>query len=253
MGDATEGAVARTRTGFRRRWALAAAALAVALAAPGTQAWGAPGRAAASPAATASATVSVDAGSTGATVPATAIGLNGSVYDADLTDAAVPGLLKAAGTGLIRFPGGSSSDEYDWKTNTDVVSHSVQATDFDQYATLLQQTGAQGMITVNYGAAWEPDAHCSTSSSPTDCGPAVYAQNVKAYIAAMKAVDPGIVVGVVLTAPGDWPDGQTSAGSPQPWNQTVTGSVDFGFQGTWSAGDPPPTTFTVNGAPCTTG
>jgi hypothetical protein len=281
VGDATEGAVARTRTGFRRRWALAAAALAVALAAPGTQAWGAPGRAAASPAATASATVSVDAGSTGATVPATAIGLNGSVYDADLTDAAVPGLLKAAGTGLIRFPGGTSSDEYDWKTNTDVVSHSVQATDFDQYATLLQQTGAQGMITVNYGtgdrvgaaenppesgaqlaadwvryanvthhygikyweignevygngtygADWEPDAHCSTSSSPADCGPAVYAQNVKAYIAAMKAVDPSIVVGVVLTAPGDWPDGQTSAGSPQPWNQTVmtalAGQVGF--------------------------
>jgi hypothetical protein len=26
---------------------------------------------------------------------------------------------------------------------------------------------------------------------------------------------------VVLTAPGSWPDGVTSAGSPQPWNQTV--------------------------------
>ncbi len=45
------------------------------------------------------------------------------------------------------------------------------------------------------------------ASQPTNCGPSVYAQNVKAYIAAMKAVDPTIKVGVVLTAPGSWPDG----------------------------------------------
>jgi hypothetical protein len=218
-----------------------------------------------------SATVSVNAGQTLATVPATAIGANGSVYDANLTDAAVPGLLKAAGTDLIRFPGGTSSDTYDWKTNTDFVSGQTQATSFDQFATLLGQTGAQGMVTVNYGtgdaigatqspaesgaqfaadwvryanvthhygikyweignevygngtygADWEPDLHCASGSSPTNCGPAVYAQNAKAYIAAMKAVDPSIVVGVVLTAPGSWPDGVTSGGSPQPWNQTV--------------------------------
>ena len=37
----------------------------------------------------------------------------------------------------------------------------------------------------------------------------------------MKAVDPTIQVGLVLTAPGNWPDGQTSATSPQPWNNTV--------------------------------
>ncbi|PYC88356.1 alpha-L-arabinofuranosidase, partial [Streptomyces tateyamensis] len=220
--------------------------------------------------ATSAATVSVNAGQSLATVPATAIGTNGSVYDSKLTDAAVPGLLKQAGVGLVRFPGGSSSDSYNWKTNSD-LTYGTQAVDFDHYATMLQQSGAQGMVTVNYGsgdtigaaetpaetgaqlaadwvryanvthnyrikyweigneiygngtysANWETDKHCASGSNPSNCGPAVYAQNVKAYIAAMKAVDPTIQIGVVLTAPGNWPDGVTSAGSPQPWNQTV--------------------------------
>ncbi|NUR63043.1 MAG: alpha-L-arabinofuranosidase, partial [Catenulispora sp.] len=219
--------------------------------------------------------VSVNAGQPVATVPAAALGINGSVYDAALTGVAVPGLLKSAGTGLIRFPGGTSSDTYNWKNNTDVVSGQTQAVNFDQYSTLLSQTGAQGMITVNYGtgdaagatqspvesgaqfaadwvryanvthhlgikyweigneiygngtygANWEPDKHCASGTNPTNCGPAVYAQNAKAYIAAMKAVDPSIVVGVVLTAPGSWPDGVTSAGSPQAWNQTVLSAL----------------------------
>jgi hypothetical protein len=222
-------------------------------------------------AAATAATVDVDATTTLATVPSTAIGINGSTYDGALTDTAVPSLLSAVGTDLIRFPGGTSSDSYNWKNNTDVLSGGQQAVNFDQYATLLSQTGAQGMITVNYGtgdkagasqspaesgaqfaadwvrysnvthhygikyweignevygngtygANWEPDQHCASGSNPANCGPAVYAQNVKAYIAAMKAVDPSIVVGVVLTAPGNWPDGVTSAGSPQGWDQTV--------------------------------
>jgi hypothetical protein len=240
-------------------------------------AWGAPASrsAATALAATTPATVSVNAAQSVATVPATAIGINGSVYDPNLKDAAVPGLLSSAGVKVIRFPGGSESDQYNWKTNTDVLSGAQQATSFDQYATLLGQAGAQGMITVNYGtgdsigasesppetgaqlaadwvryanithnydikyweigneiygngtygANWETDRHCASGSNPTNCGPAVYAQNVKAYITAMKAVDPTIKIGVVLTAPGSWPDGVTSAGSPQPWNQTVLSAL----------------------------
>jgi len=269
----------RTRTDSRPRAgraALTAAALAAAaaLAVPTAQAFAAaPGTAkAAATTATTAATVSIDTSRVLATAPATGIGTNGSVYDANLTDAAVPGLLKSAGIGLIRFPGGTESDQYNWKNNTDVISGLAQPVDFDQYATLLSQSGAQGMVTVNYGTGdsvgasqspaetgaqvaadwvryanvthhygikyweignevygngtyggtgWEPDRHCSSSTSPTNCGPAVYAQNVKAYISAMKAVDPSIVIGVVLTAPGNWPDGVTNSASPQPWNQTV--------------------------------
>jgi alpha-L-arabinofuranosidase len=37
----------------------------------------------------------------------------------------------------------------------------------------------------------------------------------------MKAVDPSIRIGAVLTAPGNWPDGQTNDASPKPWNDSV--------------------------------
>jgi Cellulose binding domain/Putative Ig domain len=262
---------------YRRRWLLAMITVPALALAGSSAAWGATaGRPATTAAAAAvSATVSVNAAGQVATVPATAIGINGSVYDPNLKDAAVPGLLSGAGVNVIRFPGGSESDQYNWKTNTDVPSGAPQATSFDQYATMLGQAGAQGMITVNYGtgdsvgaaespaqtgaqlaadwvryanvthnynikyweigneiygngtygAQWEADRHCASGANPANCGPAVYAQNVKAYITAMKAVDPTIKIGVVLVAPGSWPDGVTSAGSPQPWNQTVLSAL----------------------------
>ena len=71
-----------------------------------------------------------------------------------------------------------------------------------------------------YGASWETDNHTHT--------PATYATNVVAFSQAMKAVDPTIKVGAVVTAPGSWPDGVTS---PQPWNSTVLStacsSIDY--------------------------
>jgi hypothetical protein len=257
-------------SGVRRGWVLVGCAAVVCAAATAPAAWGTT-----APAATGTATVNVNTAQRLATVPAAALGINGSVYDGDLTDTAVPGLLHTAGVTMIRFPGGTSSDTYDWKTNTDALSGARQATGFDQYATLLSQTGARGMITVDYGtgdtvgaaqsppetgaqfaadwvryanvthhdniefweignevygngtygANWEPDQHCAAGANPANCGPAAYAQNVRAYVTAMKAVDPSIKIGVVLTAPGNWPDGQTSAGSPQPWNQTVLSAL----------------------------
>jgi hypothetical protein len=265
----------RVGSGPRRTVAIAVGAVAALLSGSMAAAAGLPH--AASPAATVAATVSVNAATRLATVPNTAIGINGSTYDGALADAAVPGLLGGAGVNVIRFPGGTESDEYDWKNNTDVLSHQTQAISFDQFATMLHATSSapQAMITVNYGtgdavgalqsptetgaqvaadwvkyanvtnhdaikyweignevygngtygADWEPDNHCATGSNPSNCGPSVYAANVKTYITAMKAVDPTIVVGVVLTAPGNWPDGVTSAGSPTAWNQTVLSAL----------------------------
>jgi hypothetical protein len=47
----------------------------------------------------------------------------------------------------------------------------------------------------------------------------------------MKAVDPTIDIGAVLTAPNNWPDGVTNSASPEPWNQTVLSTacsaIDF--------------------------
>ena len=222
-----------------------------------------------------------------ATVPGTAIGINASTYDGSLLDSQVPGLLRSAGISLVRLPGGSESDQYDWKTNTDVIGNYTEAVGFDQFMSVIRKAGAQAMVTVDYGtgntigqrdgsaetgpqiaadwvryanvehhygikyweigneiygngtygADWEADAHCTTTptggpvtlgSEPgRSCrsGPATYAANVATYISAMKAVDPHISVGVVLTAsgaPNNWPDGVTNpVTSPQSWNQTV--------------------------------
>ena len=222
-----------------------------------------------------------------ATVPGTAIGINASTYDGSLLDSQVPGLLRSAGISLVRLPGGSESDQYDWKTNTDVIGNYTEAVGFDQFMSVIRKAGAQAMVTVDYGtgntigqrdgsaetgpqiaadwvryanvehhygikyweigneiygngtygADWEADAHCTTTptggpvtlgSEPGqtyNCGPATYAANVATYISAMKAVDPHISVGVVLTAsgaPNNWPDGVTNpVTSPQSWNQTV--------------------------------
>ncbi|HZT42363.1 MAG TPA: hypothetical protein VFA07_09235 [Chthonomonadaceae bacterium] len=60
-----------------------------------------------------------------------------------------------------------------------------------------------------YGADWEEDLHA-------DHSPAAYANNGLQFISQMKAVDPTIKVGVVLCAPGNWPDGV----SPD-WNSNV--------------------------------
>ncbi len=64
-----------------------------------------------------------------------------------------------------------------------------------------------------YPSQWEMDHHT--------LGPTTYANNMVAFSKAMKAVDPSIKTGLVLTTPGYWPDGQTSSSSPQPWNDTV--------------------------------
>jgi len=76
----------------------------------------------------------------------------------------------------------------------------------------------------HYGSAWEIDQHADKS-------PAAYANNLVAYSKAMKAVDPTVKIGAVLTTPGGWPDGITGSGDQADWNHTVlsiaANSIDF--------------------------
>ena len=287
----------RPRVSRRARRRTAAIALAVplagllAVAATSTASMAAgppaPTAAAASASGAAADQVTVTPAQSLATVPGTAIGINASTYDGSLLDPQVPGLLRGAGISVVRLPGGSESDQYDWKTNTDVIGNYAEAVDFGQFMSVIRKAGAQAMVTVDYGtgttigqqdgsgetgpqiaadwvryanvehhygikyweignevygngtygADWEADAHCTTTptggpvilgSEPGqtyNCGPATYAAGVAQYISAMKAVDPRISVGVVLTAsgaPNNWPDGVTNpVTSPESWNQTV--------------------------------
>jgi hypothetical protein len=68
----------------------------------------------------------------------------------------------------------------------------------------------------SYGADWEYDRYTKGQ------GPIAYGRRALLFITAMKAVDPSIKVGVVLTAPGNWPDQEANPPGPNPaWNPSV--------------------------------
>jgi hypothetical protein len=198
------------------------------------------------------ASVSVNAGQSLATIPATGIGMNVAVYDGNMNASDIPGLLKADGVGLVRYPGGGYGDGYHWQTHTVEGGFVAPNTDFDTFIGTVRATGAQPIIIANYGsgtpdeaagwvrsanvtkgygakyweignevygngeygATWETDHHASHSAT-------TYATNLLQYVSAMKAVDPTIKIGAVLTTPGNWPDGITGPGDTMDWNHTV--------------------------------
>jgi alpha-L-arabinofuranosidase len=223
--------------------------------------------------------VTVNTASSLGTISPIAYGNNMAVWNSHNTDAAIPGLLSGLDTNIVRYPGGSLSDVFNWQTYSVTTSFAAPGQDFDHYMAQVQAAGAQAMITVNYGtgtpalaANWVQYANKGgpgyTGPVPTYPGasstghtygvkywevgnevygdgtytaqweqnnnphnPTAYANGVVAYSQAMKAVDPSIKVGVVLTTPGNWPDGVTNSNSPQPWNDTVLPiacpSIDF--------------------------
>ena len=202
--------------------------------------------------AAATASVSVNAGQVLATLPSTGVGMNVAVYDGDMNGSAIPGLLKTGGFGMVRYPGGGYADGYDWQTNTVTGGFVAPNTDFDTYMGTVRAAGAQPILTANYGsgtpaeaaawvqyanvtkgygakyweignevygngeygATWETDNHSSHSAT-------TYANNLLQYVSAMKAVDPTIKIGAVLTTPGYWPDGIVGTGDTMDWNHTV--------------------------------
>ncbi|WP_433287922.1 cellulose binding domain-containing protein [Micromonospora sp. CA-244673] len=233
-------------TSTPRRVTAYAASLLLALAAPAAVGPPAAG-AAADPV-----TVTVNARAGLATVPDTALGLNHAIWDAQLGSTETSDLLRAAGVKMLRYPGGSYADIYHWRTHTGPGGYVAPNTDFDTFMAATRRVGAEPMIIANYGtgtpaeaaewvryanvtkgygarwwtvgnenygnghygSAWEADDHPDKSATQ-------YARLVVEYADAMKAVDPGIKVGAVLTMPGNWPDGLTAGADPGPWNQTV--------------------------------
>jgi hypothetical protein len=91
-----------------------------------------------------------------AEVPATGYGVGMSVYDNDFTSPDLPVRLKTAGVTALRFPGGSYSDAYHWKTNSATAGTTLYINPndtFDHFMMMnLVPAGAQAIITVNYGS-----------------------------------------------------------------------------------------------------
>lgn len=155
-------------------------------------------------------------------------GMNAAVWDNQFGTTATVTQLKNMGAKVLRFPGGSLSDSYHWKTNTTDGTTWQWATSFDTFAATAKSAGADAYITVNYGSGsaqeaadwvtysnktkkygfhyWEIGNECYGSwendwRSPAH-DPYTYAVQAKAYITKMKAVDPTIKVGVVVI-PGE--------------------------------------------------
>lgn len=197
-------------------------------------------------------TVTVNARAGLATMPETGLGINDAIWDTELGTTAVSDLLKAAGVQMRRYPGGSYADIYHWADHTAPGGYVAPNTEFDTFMAGVRRTGAQPMIIANYGtgtpaeaadwvryanvtkqygikhwtignenygnghygSAWEADDH-------PDKSPNGYANEVVAFADAMKAVDPTIKVGAVLTIPANWPDAIVADGDAGSWNQVV--------------------------------
>jgi hypothetical protein len=91
-------------------------------------------------------------------------------------------LLKSAGVTLIRYPGGSWADEYDWSTNTDsshcagTVSASCSAPDalnFGEVSTQARSADASTFVTVNYGSGTPDEAAAWVTRASSTKGQAV--------------------------------------------------------------------------------
>ena len=100
----------------------------------------------------------------GRTLGPLALGVNVAAWDGAYSStgaATINDRLRAAGLRLLRYPGGSWADEYDWSTNTDTsacvgpVTASCTSTDplgFDVFSAQARAAGASSFVTVNYGS-----------------------------------------------------------------------------------------------------
>ena len=172
--------------------------------------------------------VKVDAGQVVRTVAARVFGINTAIWDGLLDTAETVSALRELDVQALRFPGGSLSDEYHWAPNAIGTNGGTCPTSFSNFIRVATNIHAQVFITVNYGsgtpeeaAAWVRCAnvtnHCDfkyweignenygnwehEKNSPLHNAVA-YARRAKEYFRQMKAADPSIKIGVVVT--GSW-------------------------------------------------
>ena len=197
--------------------------------------------------------ISVNASQTLRTADARWFGLNTAIWDGYFDTSSTSNALRELGTQILRFPGGSSADDYHWASNTSDTNTWTWSTSFADFIHIATNAGAQAMITVNYGSGSPPEAaawvrcailtnHCNftnweigneeygtwetdTNAKPHD--PYTYAVRAAQYIAQMKAVDAAIKIGVVAT-PGE--DSYSNSYSlNHPAFDSRTGKTNYGW------------------------
>jgi Cellulose binding domain len=176
--------------------------------------------------------------------PLDPLGVNTASWDSNFPDPAVASELSAAGTGLIRYPGGSYADGYLWQSNT--YQGTADPVDFAQYSSQVDAiTAGQKFVTVNYGSdtpadaaawvtqsatsgqgvslweigneeygSWEIDDHTNPHTA------ASYASNGLAYMQAMKAANPNAQICYDYAMDGNLAPG-SGVTDYQDWNSTI--------------------------------
>jgi alpha-N-arabinofuranosidase len=97
--------------------------------------------------------VTVNAQSVIRTIDSRIFGMNITIWDQYLGGAATADLMTAMDTRVLRFPGGSDSDDYDWQTDRLVSNGSYQwVNNAATFARVAEARAAQAYVTVNYGS-----------------------------------------------------------------------------------------------------
>src|SRR5579884_2268907 len=106
------------------------------------------------------------------------VGINEAAWDSHMTDNGFTSQLSNAGVGIMRYPGGSTADNFQWY-NQSVTYHADSGVpgsgdlgpndcsncgvNFDQFMNVAQAAGAQPMITVNYGTPMMGSFHVANA------------------------------------------------------------------------------------------
>jgi len=196
--------------------------------------------------------IGVNANSVVRTVDARWFAVNTAIWDADFDSAATQNALREMGTRVLRFPGGSASDEYHWATGRSGTNTWQWATSFAKFAKIATNVGAQAFITVNYGsgsaeeaAAWVRHANITnhlglryweignenygtweTDTNTLKNHAYTYAIRAGRYFELMRQADPTIRVGVVA-APGE--DAYQNGYTDHPAVNPRTGEMHYGW------------------------
>jgi alpha-L-arabinofuranosidase len=116
--------------------------------------------------------IGVDAGQKLRAADARWFGLNTAIWDGYFDTTYTSNALKELGTQILRCPGGSLSDQYNWTLNTTVTNTWTWSTSFGNFVHVATNAGVQAIITVNYGtgtsneaAAWVAYANAATTDS----------------------------------------------------------------------------------------
>jgi len=93
--------------------------------------------------------IDVDATTVVGELPAELFGVNGANWMTNIHSPDVVEHINQMGSASVRYPGGSSSNEFDWQDNN--ANAQEWQTTPDEFLALLADTGASGMITTNFG------------------------------------------------------------------------------------------------------